>query len=43
MLLPLVGVPLVEYTLEWLVSSGITEARSESIAGCLHLARLLLP
>ncbi|KAK9827334.1 hypothetical protein WJX81_006406 [Elliptochloris bilobata] len=24
-LLPLVGVPLIEYTLEWLVSSGITE------------------
>jgi translation initiation factor eIF-2B subunit epsilon len=27
-LLPLVGVPLIEYTLEWLVSSGITEVHS---------------
>ena len=38
-LLPLVGVPLVEYTLEWLVSSGITEVRSKHIVGCQQPAR----
>ena len=39
-LLPLVGVPLVEYTLEWLVSSGVNEVRSEHVAGCQHLVHL---
>ena len=43
MLLPLVGVPLVEYTLEWLVSSGVTEVRGEHVAGCQRLVHLLLP
>ena len=37
-LLPLIGVPLIEYTLEWLVSSGITEVRSplRGVTACAY-------
>lgn len=37
MLLPLVNLPMVEYTLEWLATAGVTEVSDAGTTGTIAL------